>query len=614
MMKLNKNKGFTIIELIVVIVVLAILILLAAPKLLGYTEKARIAQITNDVRVHENVIEARLVKNKNYTSEWSIVNEDVLKEFKESKLLYDRKGLVEDSEVLDGKYLTIPSKTVNTKLKGRFYLDEGGKVFYADNSTSKQNSNEEEVAKGDSLISAAGDYFLYMNNGKLQKLQYEYETFSGEDEESFNDRFNDEMDNYSKKVENGEITEEEFYEYFERMKQERNEELLLKTELVWTTENITTPWDKKEKVVDISTSVQISGEAHWGNYEEKSKTLFLLENNNVYMKDDSKTIKQLSFPDSSIRVEYIEQAEEDSLTMYILSNNQLWYVGENWYGMTDYLQVPQENKPWNDTDVKNVITSKFSNDRMLYIYFLNDGSIWITDLLTYVELNNTFVADNDNSMPEKAPWEIEIENENNVPPYVKSVKSSRGLMFIVRNDGIFAFDEIDESPEILNLPNQVDSLIVNSHRDYNTNRKYITFLLNNNELFETGRGIINTPWGSDRKVTHTDGHLYILDNGDVYMKDDFSFKKENRLWNGNVKKVVNSDSHNYVGSYVLLDNNEIWFIGNEDFLHREKMLVYKSDENIIDFDVNNVAVVLLLSNGKYKTMKNIFPYYESHEY
>ena len=36
---INNNKGFTIIELIVVVAILGILVFLAGPKLLGYVEK-----------------------------------------------------------------------------------------------------------------------------------------------------------------------------------------------------------------------------------------------------------------------------------------------------------------------------------------------------------------------------------------------------------------------------------------------------------------------------------------------------------------------------------------------------------------------------------------------
>jgi type IV pilus assembly protein PilA len=59
----KRNKGFTLIELIVVIAVIAVLVLLATPKFLDYTRDAKIAQIKNDIKVAEEVVEEYLIKN-----------------------------------------------------------------------------------------------------------------------------------------------------------------------------------------------------------------------------------------------------------------------------------------------------------------------------------------------------------------------------------------------------------------------------------------------------------------------------------------------------------------------------------------------------------------------
>ena len=51
--KLRLKKGFTIIELIVVVAILGILVMLAGPKLLDYVEKTELTIIQHDVKVME---------------------------------------------------------------------------------------------------------------------------------------------------------------------------------------------------------------------------------------------------------------------------------------------------------------------------------------------------------------------------------------------------------------------------------------------------------------------------------------------------------------------------------------------------------------------------------
>ena len=65
---MNK-KGFTLIELLTVIAILGILVLLAAPKFLGYTEQAKLAQIKNDVAAHEKQVSLELLEDPSYLDE-----------------------------------------------------------------------------------------------------------------------------------------------------------------------------------------------------------------------------------------------------------------------------------------------------------------------------------------------------------------------------------------------------------------------------------------------------------------------------------------------------------------------------------------------------------------
>lgn len=61
----RKQTGFTLIEIIVVVVIIGILATLIAPKFLGRTDDARITKAKNDIKALESALE--LYKLDNYT-------------------------------------------------------------------------------------------------------------------------------------------------------------------------------------------------------------------------------------------------------------------------------------------------------------------------------------------------------------------------------------------------------------------------------------------------------------------------------------------------------------------------------------------------------------------
>lgn len=61
---MKKNQGFTLIEIIVVVVIIGILATLVAPKFLGRTDEARVVKAKNDIKALESALD--LYKLDNY--------------------------------------------------------------------------------------------------------------------------------------------------------------------------------------------------------------------------------------------------------------------------------------------------------------------------------------------------------------------------------------------------------------------------------------------------------------------------------------------------------------------------------------------------------------------
>ena len=132
MKNLKDKKGFTIIELIVVVAILGILVLLAGPRLLGYVEKAELARIQHDVKVMEQEVGTMLMNNDDEFNKWENNSKDLNQLIQEGKL-FEKEGVAKKIESINKTYKVIPEKykdNINTKLKGTFYANSGGKVYY----------------------------------------------------------------------------------------------------------------------------------------------------------------------------------------------------------------------------------------------------------------------------------------------------------------------------------------------------------------------------------------------------------------------------------------------------------------------------------------------------
>ena len=182
----NKKKGFTLIELIVVMAVIAILVLLAIPRLLNYTKDAKLTQIVHDVKVVENVLEVYLIKNNDTLppNGTGIDIDDIKKEVPKNKV-FNNKGLITDEahiigsgfEVLDNDFV---KKETKSKLSGDFIASIDGRVYYIHDKAiggpdvEQPPLTEDEI---DDLISQG--YIPVANANELQQING-----SGKDEDT----------------------------------------------------------------------------------------------------------------------------------------------------------------------------------------------------------------------------------------------------------------------------------------------------------------------------------------------------------------------------------------------------------------------------------------------
>ena len=146
----SKSRGFTLVELIVVMAIIAILVLLALPRFMDYVDKARVTNIKNDIKIAEDLLTEYLIEYDTLPDDWGEVSTSELDTFKEEFKLYEKEGLV--SEIQDGDYVTIDKQFLKdgmkTRLKGTFYTNLEAKVYYEDLKPGKVKSLEEKIEEG----------------------------------------------------------------------------------------------------------------------------------------------------------------------------------------------------------------------------------------------------------------------------------------------------------------------------------------------------------------------------------------------------------------------------------------------------------------------------------
>lgn len=123
---MNNKKGFTLLELVIVIAIIGVLVLLAAPKYLNHVEEAKDVHIVADTRTLENELKSHLAyKNTEYKQK-EVVDKDSL----EDKKIYSSRGK-QVEEITEPVYkIEKPKDYTNTVLTGTFFANKEGTVYY----------------------------------------------------------------------------------------------------------------------------------------------------------------------------------------------------------------------------------------------------------------------------------------------------------------------------------------------------------------------------------------------------------------------------------------------------------------------------------------------------
>lgn len=171
-----ENKGFTIIELIIVLAIIAVLLFLAVPRFIGYTKDAKVTSMHQDVKVLEDVAEIHYVEENGWPVEDS------------EEVAYLGVGGVDEILPIDKEKIQGSVKNINGEYDDYFISISGeheGKVFHKDGLENQAGAicygidveiKEEDVVE---LIEEPGVELVYNGKGKskdntnFSKLDYD---------------------------------------------------------------------------------------------------------------------------------------------------------------------------------------------------------------------------------------------------------------------------------------------------------------------------------------------------------------------------------------------------------------------------------------------------------
>jgi len=178
MIKVINKKGFTIIELIVVMAIIGILVLLAVPKFMGHTQKARATEYISNINELEKASE-RYYLDKGYWPRLSDTPYTSAQITTFAQKIYDVTG--KDANLdSNGQYYDIDYASLNSYIKipsnKQNYILQNpvGNVYGLDNLTAKAETRIEDMQKPVAIITMTPNQTI--TDSTVISLSYELST------------------------------------------------------------------------------------------------------------------------------------------------------------------------------------------------------------------------------------------------------------------------------------------------------------------------------------------------------------------------------------------------------------------------------------------------------
>lgn len=189
--RLTNQSAFTLIEMIIVMAVIGVLVLLAAPKFIGYTEQAKLTRDMHLAKTIENSTEAFLLEGGKIEDHLETIQDYHLKNSAKKRMLINNAGYVAEEIITPDVYYEVTHEFLSEILKIKVenetfdkfmltaeanakypiaaYVTIGGKAFVDRTKSLQTNDVEEEPVITDCTITPEPDYLFEAATGTIVK-------------------------------------------------------------------------------------------------------------------------------------------------------------------------------------------------------------------------------------------------------------------------------------------------------------------------------------------------------------------------------------------------------------------------------------------------------------